>query len=186
MEILYIHGWRSFFDPTTEKIKSLAKLGHVEGYQLDFTKTHRTIFNEISAGVIQDGGFDLIVGCSLGGYWAAKIGASLGIPFVCLNPSVNPAESMKALIGKGQTFAGDDYELTEKVVDTYTPFDLTGCGLILLDEADTVICAAETRASLRGSYKVVTYSGGHHGFAHMEQALPEIKQLVHIAGQVYG
>ncbi|MEO1945163.1 MAG: YqiA/YcfP family alpha/beta fold hydrolase, partial [Candidatus Thioglobus sp.] len=44
-------------------------------------------------------GIDLLVGTSMGGYMVAAIGDKLGVPFVAINPAIEPRESLKKTPG---------------------------------------------------------------------------------------
>ncbi|MBL4767698.1 MAG: hypothetical protein JKY94_08290 [Rhodobacteraceae bacterium] len=185
MKIFYIHGWASSFDPSSNKVRDLEKLGDVEGRNIDYSKSF-SLLSEILCMTIVGSGADMIVGTSLGGYWAAAIGSKLGVPFVAINPAVDPATSLLSKEGKSRTYTGESITLTKEVISGYTPFSLDGCGLILLDLGDEVFSSLETEKRLSPHYHVVTFNGGSHRFAHMAEALNKIRQHEHICGLAYG
>ena len=51
--------------------------------------------------------------------------------------------------------------------------------LILLDMADEVIDSSITLEKYQEIAKVVTFEGGSHGFEHIEEALPVIKDAIY-------
>ena len=173
LNLFYCHGFASSFDPNKSKIHTLARLGSVGGCHIDYTSRA----DEVVSHVIEQGNFakvDLIVGTSMGGWLAAELGACLGIPFVAINPAVDPSQTLCKYIGSGKDYQGKPYTLTESVVASYYPIAKNGCGLILLDEGDEVIDARHTREVLKDYYQVEMFEGGNHRFAHMEEALPLI------------
>lgn len=185
INFFYCHGFGSSFDPTKSKVQTLGKLGPVRGCDIDYTQRA----DEVISHVIEQCDFvnvDVIVGTSMGGWLAAELGASLGIPFVAINPSVDPSQTLGKYIGEGMDFQGKPYTLTTATVASYYPIAKNGCGLILLDEADEVIDAENTRQVLKDQYDVRVFEGGNHRFAHMEEALPLIDAFQGQAEAVYG
>ena len=185
LNIFYCHGFASSFDPGKSKVQALAQLGPVDGCNIDYTKRA----DQVVSHVIEQGNFanvDLIVGTSMGGWLAAELGSSLGIPFAAINPAVDPSQTLRKYIGAGEDYQGKPYTLTESVVASYYPIAKNGCGLILLDECDEVICARHTQEVLAEHYQLVVFEGGNHRFAHMEEALPLIESFQGDAEVVYG
>ena len=117
MNILYIHGFKSQFKEQSDKVQALNKLGKVSGITLDYTQTFDGIKNILHKFVL-DKDIDLVVGTSLGGYYSSIIGASAGIPFVAINPVVDPVLTLSKYIGDGFTFAGDAYTLKKETITT--------------------------------------------------------------------
>lgn len=177
LNIFYCHGFASCFDPDKSKAKTLTKLGSVHGCDIDYTCRADEVISKVM-GREQLNDIDLIVGTSMGGWLAAKLGSALGIPFVAINPSIDPSQTLGKYSGSGVDFQGRPYTLNDFTVASYYPIVKTGCGLILLDEGDEVIDALETQKVLKGHYDVVLFSGGNHRFEHMEEALPLIEEFL--------
>ncbi len=87
IKIFYIHGFASQFDLNSEKVKKLAHLGVIEGKTWDYTKPHIVIKDKMVKEVLK-GEYGLIIGSSLGGYWASQMGSTYGIPFIAINPAI--------------------------------------------------------------------------------------------------
>ncbi|AUR85998.1 hypothetical protein NVP1081O_263 [Vibrio phage 1.081.O._10N.286.52.C2] len=186
MNILYLHGWGSHYDPTNEKIVELSKIGTVSGFTIDYC-VDATVIESLLVKHVINAKIDLIVGTSLGGFWAASVGSVTGVPFVSINPALDPSTSLNHYIGNGITYSGNEYLLTQDVIDTYKlyDFDLYGCGLILLDKADKVVDNVATQAKMDGHYEVEMFEGGSHRFEHMKESLPLIKYHYGISQIVY-
>lgn len=178
MKILYVHGFGSKYDPTHDKIVKLSSLGEVVGVNVDYTLGYDAVLNKIvdTAEIEQ---VDLIVGTSMGGYMAANAGARSGIPFVAINPAVTPSETLSKWVGNFVDHYGNDHSLREDVALAYPDISMDGNGIVLLDLADEVISATKTRNMLDGVYSVFVFEGGNHRFAHMDKALPLIKEFYH-------
>lgn len=185
MNILYIHGFRSFFDREAPKVKTLEQIGTVFGIDLDYGMPHETT-KRILIDCVNDNNIDLVIGTSLGGYWSGVIGSATGLPFVACNPSINPAESLKRAIGSHKTFNHKNLVITAESLATYGKFDLNGCGLILLDKDDELFNYQTTVDALSDAYNVIAFDGGNHGFLHMQDSLMHINELYQTSNCNYG
>jgi len=173
MNILYVHGFGSHYDPEHEKIKALETLGTVVGINVDYCKGYDRVSGRIYDAIMEEQ-VDLIVGTSMGGYMAAQMGSQCGVPFVSLNPAIKPSESLQKWVGTFIDYAGNDRCLTELVVASYPDIVQTGAGLVMVDSGDEVLRAQDTMDLLENIFQVEWFTGGNHGFTHMEAALPKI------------
>jgi hypothetical protein len=187
MKILYIHGFASKFDVANEKVVGLKSLGEVVGITVDYTRPWIDVFNLLASTAMHER-VDLIVGTSLGGYWAAEIGEHFGIPFVALNPSIEPSVTLKRYEGKNVSYTGDEYELSSSVIDSYAnrDFAVSGSGLVILDAADEVLDSDRTKRLLEPHYAVSVFDGGSHRFEHINESLELIEKHVLNSELVYG
>ena len=176
MRILYIHGFGSIFDSNSDKVVALSSLGDVLGIDIDYTQSPDVIHSKILEKVLEHQ-VDLIVGTSMGGYFAARVGASTGIPFVACNPSIEPEIALLKYVGTHTDYYGREYTLTEEVVNMYNPFVTHGRGLILLDKGDELFDSTKTCEALKDSYDVRMYDGGNHRFTHMNDAIVIIESF---------
>ena len=174
--IFYCHGFASCFEPTKEKVTALSTLAPVQGLTVDYTLSPGFVFRSYAEAITLTR-CTLLVGTSLGGFFAAWLGSELGLPFVAINPAIAPSRSLRKYIGAGRTFFETDYLLRPEVVDAYMvlPFRLDGHGLIALDLGDEVINSSETQTSVGSTLPVLTFEGGSHRFDHMAALLPEIR-----------
>lgn len=175
-DILYVHGFGSRFNPDSDKIAALNALGPVRGENYDFTATYPETMNHLLEAVE---GADLLVGTSLGGYFAARLGSQLGMPFVSVNPAISPASSLRAHLGSGTDHYGASFVLAEQTLESYPDYtaDLDpALGLVLVDEGDEVIPVDRTLKVVRDAgIDVITFPGGDHRFRHMREAIPSIR-----------
>lgn len=174
MKILYVHGFGSRFDPDLPKVKELAKLGEVFGVDVDYSLSREDALRPVFVAA-RENDVDLIVGTSMGGYAAAEVGCSSGVPFVAVNPVTAPYNTLL------------DLGVDDNTTVTYRNFPLTGCcGLVLLDDGDEVLNSAATAGFLRHYYRVEVFHGGSHRFEHMKEALPVIEEFMNSAPFGYG
>jgi len=175
--LYYLHGFASHFDITNPKIHTLAKLGSVRGHNIDYTLPAEDVIED-SLDKLMQVNPDAIIGTSMGGWLAAILASEASMPFVALNPVIDPSKTLKHYIGKGQDYQGSPYELTPAVVDSYYSITENGHGLILLDQGDEVIDWRGTHEALDGYYPVHSFAGGSHRFEHMENALELIREHI--------
>lgn len=179
MNIMYIHGFGSTFSPTNEKVIALGTLGNVTGPDIDYTRHPIEIFIELSQYTV-DHNIDVIVGTSLGGFFASAVGTAMSLPFAMINPSVQPWETLKKFAGTHTNFAGKVYTLTLDTIEKYHQFPSPtyGFGLVLLDAGDEIIDPVYTQQLFYNIYPVVVFEGGNHRFVHIEESLDHISALV--------
>lgn len=173
MNILYLHGFGSLFDPESEKVQTLKKLGDVYGSDIDWTLPPQKALARSSV-IILECRIDLIVGTSMGGWGAAVLGEKFNIPFIAINPAIEPQNTLKRHLGTGIDYHGKPYTLTEQVVNQYYSFIPDGYGLLLVALDDEVIDPSLTINKYSSKYPMTTYRTGGHRFSNLELALPEI------------
>lgn len=176
MNILYVHGFGSKFDPDSEKVNALKQLGVVHGIELDYTQGAITVLEQTKHAVLEQE-IDLLVGTSMGGWCVSEVGSVSRIPFVAINPCIYPRKMLQKYIGENIDHYGRGYVFTEETCASFTNFALDGNGLILLDSGDEVINANETAKALSGVYRTHMFMGGNHRFAHMQESLSVINRF---------
>jgi len=154
MKILYLHGYNSRFDPTTDKMKELSVLGEVVGISIDYNKTKTVIENALSD---MPNDIDILVGTSMGGWLSNKLGTLTDLPYVSINPAINPNHLL-------------ELKLPE--------FDINNnFGIVLLDENDEMINSNYTASMINGKIKYHMFEGGNHRFTHMANAISIIQRF---------
>lgn len=130
-----------------------------------------------------DDGKLLLVGSSLGGFWARHLAAELNAGMVLINPGIHPDVDLLDVVGPNVNEAtGEQYVLTEAQVKAFARVKHSHCdpgipALLLLDEGDALLDYRVAQAYCRGCAKIIVYPGGSHRFDHMAEALPEILAL---------
>lgn len=173
-KILYLHGFASFFKQGSDKVQALSQLAPVVGLDLDYSQGADAVVKQAVA-FAQQQQVDMIVGCSLGGWLSAQVGTQLDLPFVLLNPSISPNQTLKRAIGEGVTFDNKPFVMTEEVVASYEDMTLKGKGLVLLQKGDELLDASASYEALKESYETHLFEGGNHRFEGLEHQLERIK-----------
>jgi predicted esterase YcpF (UPF0227 family) len=178
---LYCHGWGSVFDPGKEKIRCLARIHPVDGVTVDYTLHPQEVFQNHAARLQLHPGA-LVVGTSLGGFFAAWLGAEFGCPFVAINPAIAPGKILRVYIGRGTDHLGKPFELTEDCVRAYDSlaFRMDGQGTIILDLGDEILDSRATLDLVKGRLPAVVFEGGSHRFDHMAELIKSRPDLFDI------
>lgn len=184
MKIMYVHGFGSLFDPESEKIQTLSKLGEVNGISVDWSKPETALLDLME--FAQSYEPDLVVGTSMGGWGASYVAPTVAAPFVAINPAIDPANTLRKYLGEGIDHIGRRYTLVEEDIATLPTLNEKGCAMILLDMADQVIDPNVTLNKYSKVYDVRTFEGGSHRFEHMQESLELIELLLHYSEITYG
>ena len=126
----------------------------------------------------------MLIGSSLGGFWAQRLAPEFGACIVLINPSMRPDETLARHTGCYRNEAtGEETVLTAQDVLALKAHRVEPCNpqvptLLLLDADDEVLDYRVAEAAMRGCGKTIVYPGGSHRFDHLAEALPEIRALV--------
>jgi len=125
----------------------------------------------------------MLIGSSLGGFWAQYLAPEFGACLVLINPSTCPDQTLARHAGRYHNEAsGEETVLTVQDVQALRKYRVEPCNpkvptLLLLDQQDEVLDTSIAKAALRGCGKTIVYPGGNHRFEHLPEALPEIRAL---------
>jgi predicted esterase YcpF (UPF0227 family) len=125
----------------------------------------------------------LLIGSSLGGFWAQHLAPEFGAGQVLINPALRPDEALLDAAGPQRNEAtGEHYVLTAAEVRALGAYRKTRCepsvpSLLLLDQADESLDYRVAQAFYRDCGKTLVYPGGNHRFEHLAEALPDIREL---------
>ena len=188
MIIAYLHGYNSYFKEN-EKVKALKILGRVVGLDIDYNVDSDVVIDKVCDWAIKEN-VDLIVGCSMGGWLASHVGASIGVPAVMLNPAISPSSSLKKYIDvpEGEVDYGGYpmKSIDRSVVEAYPAISKKAWGLVLLEKGDDIFNYKNSESILSKYYKVIVSNGGSHRYESLEDRLEDIEYLVEMAGLNYG
>lgn len=181
---IYLHGLNSAYDPDSEKVKSLETLGTVEGITYDSFGTYSEIFKFLMDRIKYDEEL-VLVGTSLGGFWAFEIARYLKVPSVIINPCHDPANMLIYHLDKEQINykTGEKGIMTQTVLDSYAQRPMSPdwfyLPLVVLDMGDEVI-HSETTALVLEKCPMIKFEGGSHRFEHIADAIPFILSYINI------
>lgn len=125
----------------------------------------------------------LLVGSSLGGFWAQYLAPEFGAGQVLINPALQPDEALLGVVGPQQNeVTGERYVLTAAEVKALGAYRRARCdpgipSLLLLDEADESLDYRVAAGFYRGCGNTRVFPGGNHRFEHLPEALADIRVL---------
>jgi len=125
----------------------------------------------------------MLIGSSLGGFWAQRLAPEFGARIVLINPSMRPDETLARHTGRYRNEAtGNETVLTPDDVRALKAQRVEPCNpavptLLLLDTNDEVLDYRLAEAAFRRCGRTIVYPGGSHRFDHLAEALPEIRAL---------
>ena len=117
-------------------------------------------------------------------YMAMKTGARA----IMINPAISPSELLRQYIGVTENFEiKQNFDWNKAHCDQYQAYEdalkelseSQVFRLILLDMADELIDSSKTLEKYHETATVVTFKGGSHGFEHIEEAMPVIKEVIY-------
>ena len=168
--VLYFHGYGS--SPRSDKVADLQRVfGDVQAPPIPVLfDDAQQVLDAFIEDLLKQQRTLIIVGTSLGGYWAGKIGAKYDIPAVLINPSVNPCSSLKKYKNEALT----DNELSKFValVPSSSP------RIVLLAIDDDVIDPGEAMKLFADNAKVQCFPDGGHRFQCPERIADAVKYLI--------
>jgi predicted esterase YcpF (UPF0227 family) len=165
--ILYIHGFASRVTSNHPKYAALEKIGGVSAIAPDYS-LGRPYVEQLIHEAITDKGANLLVGTSMGGWLAARAASQHALPFVALNPCLQPQVTLANLGNEAARHAAAGYD----------NFSLNARGLVIVELGDALLNSRDTARQLRQSYPVIMLEGGSHQFEQLDLMLEHITSFL--------
>lgn len=181
---MYIHGFASAFDPENDKIKTLSKNYNVIPFSYNCEEKYLTNLAKMKA-FISHNKIKLVVGCSLGGFYALALSNSVRAVCIALNPSYNPRQTLVQQVGTNihNYKTKEKINITESVAASY-PFSLPNVDLfnhhknktcVYIEDGDDVINPDLSATFFESrNYHVKVIKGGNHRFKSLEKQMHDI------------
>ncbi len=130
----------------------------------------------------------VLMGSSMGGYYAQFLGQKYRLPYIMINPALNPKPIFLQYLGASSNpSTGEKFIIDETYIQQLESYDVTRLdksipALLLLDEGDEVIDVAtalmkyQDKSDLKTEIQV--FKGGDHAFQHLTEAWPLIKTFI--------
>ena len=176
--ILYIHGFGSCGDSVKSRtLKSRFGERDVLAPDLPVDPHMAIVFLEE---LIEEHDVDLLIGSSLGGYYAAYLADRYGIKSVLVNPSTRPYETLAAYVGENSRWCdGATFEWKSGYVEALKRYEVKQekaslQRLVLLQSGDEVL-DYRLAAQNYSAYEVLIEEGGNHRFENLDAYLGRIE-----------
>jgi predicted esterase YcpF (UPF0227 family) len=182
--IVYIHGFNGHVDsPKVEALRVAHRDAVVEAPEYDDNNAQKsfTKLTQYFSERVKKYDEIVIVGCSLGGFWAHYFANQFRLPALLLNPSMQPWTSLQKYVGENgftKQQADQFHDFAFKYALPKTVFEPR---IVLLETGDKVLDARHTATMFQGAAKVKTLPGGSHRFDNyieMNKAVTELFNTV--------
>ncbi|WP_019556230.1 YqiA/YcfP family alpha/beta fold hydrolase [Thiomicrorhabdus arctica] len=140
----------------------------------------------------------VLMGSSMGGFYAQFLGQKHKLPYIMINPALNPKPIFRQNLGVSTNpNTGEKFIIDETYIQQLDSFDVAKLDksiptLLLMDEGDEVIDVATALMKYQNKNDLKTdihvFKGGDHAFQHLSEAWPLIKTFIDRLddGAVYG
>lgn len=186
MSILYIHGFASC--GAGNKVHALQKqFGEANVISPHLSPEPRQAIGQLEE-IINSQSIKLLVGSSLGGYYAEYLQGWFKIPAVLINPSTRPFSTLKKYTGMNKNWCtGEEFEWKEEYVAQLLELKRDAPAadehyLVLLQTEDEVIDYryAESRYE---KFRVILEDGGNHRFENLHEYTQRIADFLEEVGR---
>ncbi|WP_120994207.1 YqiA/YcfP family alpha/beta fold hydrolase [Stutzerimonas urumqiensis] len=179
--ILYIHGLNS--SPLSQKARVLSeamrRIGQSQQLHVPALHHHPREASADLRQAIARLGRPLLVGSSLGGYYATHLAQSYGLKALLINPAVNPHRLFDGHLGpQTNLYSGEVWDLTHDHVAALAELEVGPPGdaerfQVWLQTGDETLDYRQAEAFYRGC-AVRIQAGGDHGFQGFAERLPAL------------
>lgn len=178
--ILYLHGFASCGNSTkTQLLKKYFGEENVLAPDLP-PSPHEAV--SLARRVIIENDIDLIIGSSLGGFYATYLCETTGIKAVLINPSTQPYITLASYVGENHYWcSGEAFEFSREDLNAlfeYAVGTLNDASkyLLLLQAGDELLDYTKAQEKYAGA-KIIVEEGGNHRFENLDQYLKIIKDF---------
>ena len=123
---------------------------------------------------------DLLVGSSLGGFYATFLAEKYRLKAVLLNPSTQPWKTLKPYVGIQKRFCDEEpFKFKKsylKEMKSLTVVPQKGCYLVLLQSDDELLDYTKAQ-SLYNMHHVIVEYGGNHRFENIDAYMSMIRKF---------
>ena len=181
--ILYIHGFNS--SPLSQKAKSFSAWcknhGHIKVLVPELSYDPAQAISQLEALINNHlDSMRLLVGSSLGGYYATYLCEKYDLKGVLINPAVSPCKTLgKEFLGLQKNYySGKEYELTMEHVNYLATLDVNSLQspanyFLLVQTGDEVLDYQLAVEKYKGARQEIQQRGSH-SFDNFEAVIPDI------------
>jgi predicted esterase YcpF (UPF0227 family) len=179
--LLYIHGLNSSAQSqkATQLTTLMARLGLSQYLRVPELHHHpRQALVQLEA-AIEELGRPLLVGSSLGGYYATHLAERYGLKAVLINPAVNPHQLFDGFLGTQQNlYTGESWELTHDHVTALAELEVPAPQdpqriQVWLQTGDETLDYRRAQSFYRACALRIE-AGGDHGFQGFAAKIPAL------------
>ena len=190
--LLYIHGLNSsaMSKKATQLAELMTHLGLAEQLRVPELHHHpRQAIAQLEAAIEELGGRPLLVGSSLGGYYATHLAERHGLKAVLINPAVNPHQLFDGFLGtQTNLYTGETWELTHDHVAALAELEVPAPQdpqriQVWLQTGDETLDYRRAQAFYQACALRIE-AGGDHGFQGFAQKMPTLLSIAGFAREL--
>lgn len=178
-KILYLHGFASCGQGNKSSLLK-AYFGEEDVIAPDLPPSPIDAIDTIEK-ILGTLDFDILIGSSLGGFYATIIAEKYGMKAVLLNPSTRPWETLAAYTGWQKRFCDEEvFEFKPVYLEQLKMLQTApekGRYLVLLQSEDEVLDYTKAQ-SFYNKHKVIVEYGGNHRFENLDEYLSMIEKFI--------
>ena len=177
--ILYIHGFASCGD--SNKTRLLKQ--HFDNVLSPDVPVDPDEAISFLQKLVVDNEVSLIIGSSLGGFYAAHLAEKFQIKTVLLNPSTQPFLTLVPYVGTNEFFcSGESFEWTREHIVKLMSYAISKNSikapvLVLLQKGDELLDYAKAEV-LYENYQVIVQEDGNHRFENLDEYIGVISEFM--------
>lgn len=178
--ILYIHGFASCGDSTKSRLlKEHFGPDKVLSPDVPVEPDAAMAFLET---LIKQHGVSLLIGSSLGGFYATALSHRFGIDAVLINPSCHPYRTLAPYVGENEYWCSDETfewkgEYLLQLARIAEQMQLPDTELMVLLQSDDEVLDYTVAEAVYKDYLVIVEEGGNHRFENLQDYLERIGEF---------
>ena len=177
--VLYLHGFLS--SPESDKAQQALAYCARRGIEIDipFLKHGPAATLAMLRRRVQQRSNVVLIGSSLGGYYATALAQEFGLRAALINPAVRPYLLLRDYLGLQKNYHRDDTQLvTEGQMQELLDMEVRALEnpenfMVMLQTGDETLDYREAVAKYAGA-KLVVHEGGDHSYRGFERELPDV------------
>lgn len=178
-KILYLHGFASCGEGN-KSLELKSYFGTDNVIAADLPPSPLDAIHMIEE-ILSTTRIDVLIGSSLGGFYATYLAEKYRMKAILLNPSTEPWETLSSYVGWQKRFCDDEvFEFKTVYLEQLKTLQVTaekGKYLLLLQSGDEVLDYTKAQ-SLYNIHKIIVEYGGNHRFENIEEYLSMIEKFI--------
>lgn len=177
-KILFLHGFSSCAKGNKSTVLK-AYFGNDEVLANNLSYDPLTAIAEIEHNLEHEN-IDLIIGSSLGGFYATYLAEKYALNAVLLNPSTQPWQTLAPYVGWQKRFCDEEvFEFKSSYIEAFKTLEVKpkkGNYLVLLQSEDELLDYTKAQ-SLYNTQKIIVEHGGNHRFENIDAYMTMIEKF---------
>ncbi len=187
--LIYIHGFNS--SPASSKAQVLhewlAAAGRAQDFFAPALPHSPAAAAKMLEAIARARPQAVLVGSSLGGFYATWLAERFAMRAVLVNPAVRPYELLAGQVGRQKNFhTGEEYDFTAQHVDELRALEVGAIDpvryFLMVETGDEVLDCRHAVEKYRGARQLVI-EGGDHGFSDFAAHVDAVLEFASVPGQ---